>query len=53
LKWKSQPEIWIPNHRGIERKRVITRCLVGVKMYGRRPDRFIEAININNLRKIR
>jgi hypothetical protein len=52
LKVKNQPAIWIPSQNGIDRNKVITKCLVEVNTYGRRPPKFIVAMNKNRLLNI-
>lgn len=39
-------------HRGIDSERVIVRCLVLVKIYGRRPSLLLKTINENRVTKI-
>lgn len=52
-KWASEafslwrkPKITAPAHRGIAIHRLVDSCVVGVNVWGRRPSKFVEPINI-------
>lgn len=44
----QKPEITVPVHNGIAMPRFIDSCVVGVKEFGRRPQRLVEPINERN-----
>lgn len=47
-----KPKITAPAHRGIAIPRFVDSCVVGVKEWGRRPNKFVDPINKINDRSI-